>query len=113
MGRWVTRNLLIAQSCILCAALLGCGPITSTVTLHDAGIAIEQARMEQAETYAVYEIVSAIEYLEKAREEWGSSDFQHAEKYAQRALDFAIAARDRAVSLLRQGSGAVQTGIRR
>ena len=75
-----------------------CGPAISTPTISDAELAIEEARLEQAELYATFEFVSAVEYLDKAEEEWSFSDFQHAEEYASRALAFARAALARAVA---------------
>ena len=76
----------------------GCGPAISTPSINDAELAVETARLEQAETFATFEFVSAVEYLEKAKEEWSFSDFQHAEEYANRAIDFAEAALARAVA---------------
>ena len=90
---------LLTPMGVLLAVLAGstaCGPITSTSTLNDAIVAVEEARLKQAEEYAIYEFISAVEYLDKAREEWAYSDYQHAEEYAQKALDFARAAEDRA-----------------
>ena len=78
------------------AGSTGCGPVTSTSTMNHAVVAVEEARLEQAEEYAIYEWVSAEAYLDKAREEWAHSDYQHAEEYAQKALDFARAAEERA-----------------
>ena len=78
------------------ALFVGCGPILSTQTLSDAETAIEAARAAGADRSAVYEYTSAVEYLEKAREEWAYSDFQHALEYAQRAVTFAQQAFERA-----------------
>lgn len=80
-------------------ALLGaCGAVISTPTIRDAELAVQAAEMEQAEQFATYEFVSAVQYLEKAKEEWGFSDFQHAEEYGQRARELAEAALERAVA---------------
>ena len=54
--------------------------------------------MEQAEEYATYEYVSAVQYLEKAKEEWSFSDYQHAEEYGERAREFAESALQRAIA---------------
>jgi len=75
---------------------LGCGPIMSTQTITDARDALERAAEVDAERYATYEYVSAFEYLEKAREEWGYSDYQKALEYARRAVTFAEQAYERA-----------------
>ena len=67
-------------------AALGCGPIQSTSTIHDATVAIEAARVMDAELYAPYEYTMAINMLHKANEEWGYSDFEA-------SIDFAEAAK--------------------
>lgn len=89
---------------VLLAVGHGCGPVTSTMTINEAEIAIETARLEQAEEYATYEYVSAVEYFAKAQEEWGYSDYQHAQEYAQRALDFARAALQRTLEDSERGT---------
>jgi hypothetical protein len=82
---------------VLVTGLFGaCGPIISTSSLHDASEAVERARDLNADELAIYEFTSAEAYLEKAREEWGYSDFQHAIDYARLALEFADRARYRA-----------------
>lgn len=78
--------------------LIGCGPVTSVTRIYDASVAIEAARAAQADRYAVYEFVSAVEYLKKAKEEEGYSDFQMAIDYAAKARKFADEARSRALS---------------
>jgi hypothetical protein len=89
----------------LTAVLLpvGCGPILSTTTLQDAERALQDARAAEAEDLAVYEFVSAEAYFDKAREEWGYSDFRAAREYAARAVEFARLARERAVASPRRG----------
>jgi hypothetical protein len=76
----------------------GCGAGVSNSTISDARIAVEAAELEQAEEYATYEYITAVEYLDKAREEWAYSEFQHAESYAQFALEMARAAIERAIA---------------
>jgi len=74
----------------LCAlGAVACGPVTTTQRVADATIAVEAARGIDAERYATYEYVSAVEYLRKAREEEGYSDYQQ-------AIDLAIKAREMA-----------------
>lgn len=80
----------------LVATLGACGPITATSSISAARYALEMATEAEAERRAVYEYVSAVAYLEKAREEWGTSDYQRAEEYADRAIAFAEAALERA-----------------
>lgn len=97
----VTRRLRRSVSTLVLigAGLLAgaCGPILSTQTINDADDAVRMARDIQADQYAVFEFVSAEEYLAKAREEWGYSDFQHALEYAERAVTFAQQAYERAM----------------
>lgn len=89
----------VASTAVLAMIFLGaCGAVISTPTIRDAELAISAAGMEQAEEYATYEYVSAVEYLDKAKEEWSFSDYQHAEEYAARARDFAETALQRAVA---------------
>lgn len=93
--RWSPPRCLVGLAFVV---LAGCGQITSTAAINDARDAVERAAAVDAGTYAVYEFTSAEAYLDKAREEWATSDFQHALSYAQRALDFAEAALERAVA---------------
>ncbi len=89
------RRLLGA---LLTAAVgaVGCGPITATTSIADATVALEAARGIEAEQYAIYEYQSAVEYLRKAREEEGYSDFQRAIDLAKKARAFAEDAREKA-----------------
>src|SRR5262245_16738520 len=61
------------------ALLVGCGPIEyiGQVTRR-ASTEVEAARVAGADKYAPYEYTLAIEYLHKAREEAGYSDYQAA-----------------------------------
>ena len=74
-------------------AALGCGPIQSTSTIHDATVAVEAARVMDAELYAPYEYTMAVNMLHKAKEEWGYSDFEAAIDFAAAALEHAEEAR--------------------
>lgn len=88
----ITR--LFALPLLLLAA--GCGSILSTSEISAANEALELAMMDDADELAIYEFVSAETYLQKAREEWGRSDFQQAVDYARRARAFAVRASERA-----------------
>lgn len=95
MLRWVPP----LSGLVICVSLLcGCGAIISTASLVEADAAVEAARLEQAEEHSTYEFLCAEAYLDKAREEWAFSDFQHAEEYAQLAINFAQAALERAIA---------------
>lgn len=93
-GRPLRRLLGALLTAAIGAA--GCGPITATTSIADATVALEAARGIEAEQYAIYEYQSAVEYLRKAREEEGYSDFQRAIDLAKKARSFAEEAREKA-----------------
>lgn len=64
---------------------VGCGPIQSTQRLSEATVALERARVAEADRKAPYEYYSARFYLHKAEEEWGYSDFEASFDYATKA----------------------------
>jgi hypothetical protein len=74
---------------------MGCGPIVATSSIARAENLVTEAGSQYAEQYATYQYISAVEYLEKAREEWSYSDYKAAHEYATRALEQARAAIDR------------------
>ena len=73
-------------------AAVGCGPIQSTTRLGEAAVALERARVAEADRKAPYEYYSARFYLYKAEEEWSYSDFNAALDYATEARRAAEAA---------------------
>ncbi len=92
--RWLRAGLFLS----ILAGLTGCGPITSTTTIAKATVALDAAEGASAEKYAVYEYMSAREYLRKAKEEEGHSDFQAAIDLAKKAIEFAEKARELGMS---------------
>jgi hypothetical protein len=62
----------------------------------DVSVALSTAKVAGAERHAPYEYTAAEEYLQKAREEYGYSDYLAAERYAVLALDMATRAKRRA-----------------
>ena len=76
----------------LAVCLGGCGPILATQNISRASDAVAMAEAAYGDQYATYQYVSAQQFLEKAREEWGYSDYQQASRYARRALEQAQAA---------------------
>jgi hypothetical protein len=81
------------------AALLvtaGCGPVRSTQAISKAEVEFERARVVGAHNKAPYEYHSAKQYLHKAKEEWGYSEFQAALDYAEEAERAAESARRKA-----------------
>src|SRR5689334_22505710 len=79
----------------------GCGPVQSTAYLLDADINLQAAKTAGAEKYAPYEWTAATLYLMKAREEVGTSDYEAAVSFAQKASKFANEARDRSLAATR------------
>lgn len=75
---------------------LGCGPVVSGVNIVTANARISEAESAGAKQYALYEYTAAVEYLQKAREEHGYSDFAAARLYADKAFDFAEQAKKKA-----------------
>ncbi len=83
-------------SALLCGVCLANCAIASTGKILKGATSIEVAEHAEAEKYAVYELTRAREYLHKAREEWGYSDFEAAEVFADQATQWADKARDKA-----------------
>ena len=81
-----TRGLLVLLGLF---GLSACGPISALSSVRKATIAIESAEVVEASKNSPYEYQLAVEYLKKAREEQGYSDYQHAVDLAQKALEFA------------------------
>ncbi len=92
--RWLREGLFF----LAVLGLTGCGPITATTSIAKATVAVEAAEGANAEKYAVYEYLSAQEYLRKAKEEEGYSDFQAAVDLAKKVREFAEKAREMAMS---------------
>lgn len=82
---------------LMAMGVAGCGPVTSTITIADAMVAIEGARTAGAEELAQYEFTRARLNLRKAREEEGFSDFQAAIDLATASKTFADKAKARAI----------------
>jgi environmental stress-induced protein Ves len=74
----------------------GCGPIEYLDTSAKAGAALAAAKQADAEHLAPYEYTAATEYLHKAREEAGYSQYQQSIEFGHRAE--AMASRARALS---------------
>ncbi len=87
-GRWV-RPLALAAAAL---GFVACGPIQSTTRLGEATVALERARVVEADKKAPYEYYSARFYLYKAEEEWSYSDFNAALDYARESKRAAEAA---------------------
>lgn len=88
ISTWGRTSALIALALFATA----CGPIQSTTRLGQASVALERARVVEADRKAPYEYYSARFYLHKAEEEWSYSDFNAALDYATEAKRAAEAA---------------------
>lgn len=89
LPRWARAAALVS----LAVSAVACGPIQSTTRLGEASVALERARVVEADKKAPYEYYSARFYLYKAEEEWSYSDFNAALDYAtdaKRAAEAAI-----------------------
>ncbi|MFN3198600.1 MAG: hypothetical protein ACE366_09345 [Bradymonadia bacterium] len=91
--------------------LSACGPITAHQAIRKATISVEAARAAQADRYAVYELVSAVEFLKKAREMEGYSNFQDAVDLALTAAEYADKAKVRALDNPTRGLDAPPRGL--
>ena len=95
-GVYKLRGLVVAA--VLGLSLVGCGPIVGGVQILNADIALSAARTAGAEKDAKYEYVAAQEYLQKAREEHGYSDYWAARVYADKATALAKKAKQKALA---------------
>lgn len=98
------QTLFSLFTLLLMLGSVGCGSVLSSSEINSADDAVDLALSASADEFAVYEYVSAEEYLNKAREEWGRSDFQQAVDYARRAQEFATMAYERALRAANIGS---------
>ena len=73
-----------------------CGPIMSTSRRADAEDALQEAADLNAAERAPYEYTLAQEYLRKSNELWGYSQFGASAEYAQKSIDMAHAAAEKA-----------------
>ena len=74
-----------------------CGPVESLVVIGDGAVALEAARVSDADKHAPFEYRAAEEYLHKAREEMNFSEYEASIALAEIALKYAEGARMRAL----------------
>ena len=96
MKATVPLLIKIAVVTIVSLLVMSCGPISGLAYIVRARIDIDMAESQGADKHAVYEQVAAKEYLQKAKEEYGYSDFIAADEYARKSNKFAKKARERA-----------------
>lgn len=94
MAKYLRRP--IALFVLMLGTTPGCGGVLYTANILGANAALEEARLADAERLAPYEYYFARACAEKAREEAGDAEYQHAIELADVAREHAIRARDRA-----------------
>ena len=83
----IARAIALTGAIAAVLGSVGCvGPVMATKEISDANGALERARIADAHEKAPYEYYTAERYLYKAKEEWGYSDFQASERYAEEAV---------------------------
>lgn len=93
------KNLVMIAALLaaVLAIMWGCGPVESTSLIVQSETALQGAKTADAEKKSPYEYYAAEQYLHKAREKWGTSDFEYSIDYAKDARDLAKKARDRSM----------------
>ena len=94
----IKRRVSALLTMITLVLMSGCGPIMSTSNIETAKDAIAKADAVNASTKAPYEYYMAQEYLRKADELWGYSQFGYSADYAQKAFEMAKAATEKATT---------------
>ncbi len=89
--------LIAALLAVLLVISLGCGPVESTSLIVQSDTALQGAKTADSEKKSPYEYYAAEQYLHKAREKWGTSDFEYAIDYAKDARDLAKKASERSL----------------
>ena len=92
----IKQRVLAFLVLVMLALMSGCGPIMSTSNIEDAKDALEKANALNAAERAPYEYTMAQEYLRKADELWGYSQFGYSADYAKKAIEMANAAAEKA-----------------
>jgi len=83
----------VPVAALMVACVIGCGPIEYIDVSSKAGAALAQAKQVDAERLAPYEYTAAQEYLHKAREEAGYSEYQVSIEFGRKAEELAARAR--------------------
>jgi hypothetical protein len=63
-----------------------------------ADTALHIAKTAEADKKSPYEYTAAQQYLHKAQEKWGTSDFEYSIGYATKARDLAVQAREQSLN---------------
>lgn len=83
-------------SLLLCVCALQACAFASTGKILKAASTVALAERADGEKHALYEMTRAREYLHKAREEYGYSDYEAAEKFAVEAINWGEKAKAKA-----------------
>lgn len=89
MLQGIKIKVLVSLMFIMVTTFTGCVPVMSGLTILDANIALSKAKTAEAEVYSPYEFTLAEEYFQKARNEHAYSEFKTAQKYADKAIEYA------------------------
>jgi hypothetical protein len=97
--RYLPTGALALAAAVTVVCVGGCGPIEylNQVGYRAAG-AVAAAKRAEAERYAPFEFTAAQEYLHKAREEAGYSQYETSIEYGRRAEEMANRARAIAIT---------------
>ncbi len=87
-----------ALAMLLAGVVFACGPVESTAIILEADTSLHNAKTAGGDQKSPYEYTAAEQYLHKAREKWGTSDFEYAVDYATLARDMADKARDKGMA---------------
>ena len=101
------KKLFLLLTVLVALALItACGPIKSTMVINDTQSLLDRAKQMRAEEKPAsqYYYYAAYEYLRKAKDEEGHSDFESAKHFGQKALDLAR----KAINKARDGQSAGQ-----
>lgn len=79
LRHWLARGAL---TCAALAAAAGCGAVSASTALNEAGRDLREAQQQQADKFAPYHYTRAETYLRKAKELNGMGQYQVAGEYA-------------------------------
>ena len=97
MEKVISRLIGAALLATVVGLALCCGPVESTMIIVEADTALHNAKTADAANKSPYEYTAAEQYLHKAREMWGTSDFEYSIDYATKARDLSLKALDRSM----------------
>jgi hypothetical protein len=84
------------------ASSLACAPLQTSLYMREVEQAMQQAREQEAASHSPYAWTMAELYLEKAKEKNGRSQYEQAMEYSKVAKQWALSARDDAMSAFKE-----------